>query len=81
MFDLPFLQVRFAEEGDLCHVHNMVEWSEEYHQARKGPWEEYARDRDRFNRKAAEIEKILMPVFDAALRSKVYAERFRDNDC
>lgn len=72
--------MRFADDDDLCHVHTMVQWSYAYQQARKGHWEEYARDRDRFSRKAAEIEKILVPIFDAAHRSKVYRERFENTN-
>ncbi|XP_018565410.1 uncharacterized protein LOC108906589 [Anoplophora glabripennis] len=75
---IPIKRVRFAGDEELCQVHNMVQWSFAYQQARKGPWEEYARDRDRFSRKVADIEKILTPVFDAAHRSKVYRERFKD---
>lgn len=75
---IPAKRVRFPEDRKLCQVHNMVQWSFAYKHARKGPWEEYARDRDRFSRKSAEIELLVAPVFDAAHRSKIYRERFKD---
>nr|CAI5855152.1 unnamed protein product [Callosobruchus analis] len=56
----------------------MVQWSYAYQQARKGPWEEYARDRDRFRKRVQDLENILTPVFNSKHRESVYSERFKD---
>lgn len=75
---IPIKKVRFAADSELCEIHTMVQWSFAYQQARKGPWEEYARDRDRFSRRLIEMENILKPVFEASHRQKVYRQRCTD---
>ncbi|KAJ8974630.1 hypothetical protein NQ317_009021 [Molorchus minor] len=75
---IPHKKVRFAEDGKLCEVHPMVQWAFAYHQSRKGPWEEYARDRERFSRRIADMEKIISPIFDIKHREDVYAKRFKE---
>ncbi|VEN36317.1 unnamed protein product [Callosobruchus maculatus] len=77
--DNPSTQVRFAEDNDLCEVHRMVQWSYAYQQARKGPWEEYARDRDRFSKRIKDLESVLSPVFDSQHRESVYNKIFKDS--
>lgn len=71
-------QVRFAEDKDLCEVHPMIKWSFAYQAARKGHWEEYARDRERFKKRISNCEKILGAVLQPQHRLNVYNERFSE---
>ncbi|XP_043915625.1 uncharacterized protein LOC122791766 [Protopterus annectens] len=48
-----FKKVRFSDE---VKVHHMIAWDYAYRAARKGPWEQYARDRCRFQRRIKETE-------------------------
>ena len=60
-----------SEHADLVHVHHMIDWSDAYQAARKGPWEQYARDRVRFQRRIAEVEKAISHVLvDHLLKAK-----------
>ncbi|KAG5873583.1 hypothetical protein JTB14_011196 [Gonioctena quinquepunctata] len=77
---IPCKRVRFAENDDLCEVHPMVQWSFAYRSARKGPWEEYARDRARFIKRITQTEEILAPIFDHKHREKMYKERFQEQN-
>lgn len=67
-------KVRFSK--DLEEVHHMVQWAFAYQAARRGPWEEYARDRERFKKRIAETEKSLKWVLQPSHRTKIYTERF-----
>lgn len=51
--------VRF---NDSVQVRYMWCWNFAYRSARKGLWEQYARDRCRFHRKIAQLAKIIEPV-------------------
>ena len=53
--------VRFKSDSELVVVHHIVAWSFAYRAARKGPWENYARDRDRFSRRIEYCASILEP--------------------
>ncbi|XP_056640713.1 uncharacterized protein LOC130447752 isoform X1 [Diorhabda sublineata] len=75
---VPSKKVRFAENEELCEIHPMVQWSFAYRNARKGPWEEYARDRHRFNKRIQDTEEVLSSIFDPKHRENVYRERFED---
>lgn len=72
-------QVHFAEEKTLATVHPIIAWSHAYQAARKGPWEEFARDRGRFLRRITDSEHLLAPVFQTAHRDKIYAQRFSES--
>jgi len=72
-------KVCFVEDKCLETVHPMVTWSYAYAAARKGPWEEIARDRGRFLRRITDGEKLLKPILDANHRGKVFQERFKTN--
>lgn len=50
--------VRFSER---VVVHHIIAWSFAYRAARRGPWEEYARDRDRFARRIECCASVLEP--------------------
>jgi len=54
-------------------VLNQLEWAEAYHEARRGPWEQYARDRERFARRIREVDHQIGWVLSAEHR----ATRFR----
>jgi hypothetical protein len=48
-------------------IHPMIHWSYAYKNARKGKWEEYARDRDRFKRRIQTTDLILSPILKKKL--------------
>jgi len=54
-------------------VLNQLEWAEAYQEARCGPWEQYARDRERFARRIQEVDRQIGWVLSAEHR----ASRFR----
>ncbi|CAK9797510.1 Protein phosphatase 1 regulatory subunit 15A [Anthophora plagiata] len=57
-------------------VHVMVHWDYAYRTARKGPWEEMARDRERFRGRINCIERILNPILTTQHRTHIWQERF-----
>lgn len=57
----------------------MVQWSFAYQNARKGLWEEAARDRSRFQFRLRRLSDILKPILANEHRNKIYTERFQDN--
>lgn len=74
---IPAKKVRFAK--DLCEVHPMVQWSFAYKAARKGPWEVYARDRDRFKNRIRCLGNKLNEILKPEHRRKIYEQRFKDD--
>lgn len=75
----PNRKVHFADENKLEEVHPIIAWSYAYQAARKGPWEEYARDRERFRNRIMAAEKIINPVLQRGHREKIYSKYFSDN--
>ncbi|KAH3891050.1 uncharacterized protein LOC127853775 [Dreissena polymorpha] len=73
-------QVRFAADHDLTSVHTIIAWGHAYAAARKGPWEEYARDRARFARRIEECGAVLNPILSPIHRSNVFTQRLMAND-
>lgn len=57
-------------------VHVMVTWNYAYRAARRGPWEEIARDNERFRGRINSIAIVLNPVLKSKHRSQVWQERF-----
>lgn len=57
-------------------IHIMVHWDYAYRAARKGPWEEMARDRERFRGRINSIERILSPILTVQHRTHIWHERF-----
>ncbi|KOX74467.1 Protein phosphatase 1 regulatory subunit 15A [Melipona quadrifasciata] len=57
-------------------VHLMVQWDYAYRAARKGPWEEMARDRERFRGRINCIERVLNPILTVQHRIHIWQERF-----
>lgn len=80
LIEFFFFQVRFAADKQLCEVHPMVQWSYAYQAARKGPWEEYARDRERFSKRIEQTEKKLISILNPRHREKIYQERFEPKE-
>lgn len=54
-------------------IHVMYTWKYAYHQARKGDWEMYSRDRFRFNIRIQRAAIILNPILNPEHRLKIYA--------
>ena len=61
-------------------VHVMVQWDYAYRAARRGPWEEMARDRERFKGRINCIERVLNPILTSQHRSHIWQERFSPNE-
>ncbi|XP_017877209.1 uncharacterized protein LOC108623303 [Ceratina calcarata] len=61
-------------------VHVMVQWDYAYRAARKGPWEEMARDRERFRGRINCIERVLNPILTSQHRNHIWQERFAANE-
>lgn len=57
-------------------IHIMVHWDYAYRAARRGPWEEMARDRERFRGRINFIERILSPILTVQHRTHIWHERF-----
>ncbi|XP_071581095.1 uncharacterized protein Ppp1r15 [Temnothorax nylanderi] len=57
-------------------VHVMVTWNYAYRAARRGPWEEIARDTERFRGRINSIAIVLDPILKSTHRSQVWQERF-----
>ena len=53
--------VSFKPDSELVKVHLMVKWQYAYRACRGGPWEQMARDRDRFRARIEHTAKILNP--------------------
>ncbi|XP_066144258.1 uncharacterized protein [Euwallacea fornicatus] len=71
-------KVKFATEDKLCEIHPMIKWSYAYQAARKGPWEMYARDRDRFKDRALRVERDIKHVFEPQHRERICRQRFKN---
>ncbi|XP_072283475.1 uncharacterized protein [Pyxicephalus adspersus] len=65
-------KVRFSSN---VLVRRMVTWNYAYRMARKGPWEEYARDRSRFQKRIAETKAAIGFCLEPCHRQKIWAAR------
>ncbi|KAL8176812.1 UNVERIFIED_CONTAM: hypothetical protein K2H54_038933 [Gekko kuhli] len=70
-------KVRFSPE---VTVHTLVVWDYASRAARRGPWEEMARDRCRFQRRIAEVGAILEPCLGTEHRVKTWRKIHRALD-
>ncbi|XP_076277794.1 protein phosphatase 1 regulatory subunit 15 [Lasioglossum baleicum] len=57
-------------------VHVMVKWDYAYRAARRGPWEQMGRDRDRFKSRINCIGHVLNPILSTQHRLHIWQERF-----
>lgn len=57
----PKKRVSFKCDAELVEVHTIVAWEYAYRAARKGPWEQYARDRCHFKRRISSVSSVLEP--------------------
>ncbi|XP_015586653.1 uncharacterized protein LOC107263686 [Cephus cinctus] len=57
-------------------VHTMIKWDYAYRSARRGPWEQMARDRERFKGRINCIARVLEPILTVQHRNHVWQERF-----
>ncbi|KAK6190162.1 hypothetical protein SNE40_002088 [Patella caerulea] len=71
-------KVHFADEDKLVTVHRMYAWSFAYRACRRGPWEEYARDRERFHRRIQDVETIISPILKISHRFQIYKSLHSD---
>lgn len=62
-------KVRFSP---VVTVHSLVVWDYASRAARRGPWEEIARDRCRFHRRIAQVAAVLEPCLAMDHRAKVW---------
>jgi len=66
------LKVQFSSDVSMVTVLNQLEWADAYQQARCGPWEQYARDRERFARRIREVDSQIGWVLNAHHRATKY---------
>ncbi|OCT73136.1 hypothetical protein XELAEV_18036115mg [Xenopus laevis] len=69
--------VRFSSS---VTVHHMVVWSYAHRMARRGSWEEYARDRCRFQKRIAETEAAIGLCMEPQHREKIWARLQKSNN-
>jgi Phosphatase-1 catalytic subunit binding region. len=67
-------KVTFNEKDNKIHI--LVAWQFAYNESRKRYWETFACDRERFQRKIAELSNIINPVLNSSHRHKIYIQRF-----
>ncbi len=68
-------KVSFANSVSLVTEHKLDDADE----VRKGPWEEMVVDRQRFQKRVADVAKTLERVFDKEHRAKIYSSRNIDS--
>lgn len=61
--------VSFKPDAELTEVHRIIAWDYAYRSARRGPWEEYARDRMYFRRRIETVAPILESCLSKKLQS------------
>ena len=64
--------MKFAADDSLAVVHCPEKWADEYAAARKGQWEEYGRDRCRFQQRIRTVEDAIGHIFKADHRQEVF---------
>lgn len=69
-------KVHFPPDEQLAEVHRMIMWSFAYRACRKGHWEQYSRDRARFQRRIDSCRDEISRILDQNHREKIYQERF-----
>ncbi len=54
-------RVTFKPDSELVVVHHLITWKYAYRACRKGPWEQYAADRERFHKRIQTVNAVLAP--------------------
>ncbi|XP_074111247.1 protein phosphatase 1 regulatory subunit 15 [Cotesia typhae] len=70
-------KVRFNLEPT---VHTIIKWDFAYRAARKGPWEQMARDRVRFRTRIFSTGRVIEPVLATKHRDCIWRDRFAATD-
>ncbi|KAK3912037.1 Protein phosphatase 1 regulatory subunit 15A [Frankliniella fusca] len=63
-------KVRFSDSKPT--IHRMLTWDFAYRSSRLGPWEQMARDRDRFKTRIRLCESTISPVLSCTHRNKIW---------
>ncbi|XP_023664737.2 uncharacterized protein [Paramormyrops kingsleyae] len=66
-------QIKKVRFSPVVHVHIMRAWSSALQASRKGQWEEMARDRDRFQRRIAEVDQAIGYCLSPSHREQILA--------
>ncbi|XP_046438899.1 uncharacterized protein LOC124190319 [Daphnia pulex] len=64
-------QVHFPVDSKLTRIRPMLTWTHAHRAARKGDWERFARDADRFRERIDSTAAILAPILDPSHRDRV----------
>lgn len=73
--DVMGISERKVNFGEVT-IYPMIVWAYACKMARRGPWEEYARDRVRFSHRIATIEPVISSVLQVDHREKVYQKLY-----
>ncbi|KAI9557518.1 hypothetical protein GHT06_017346 [Daphnia sinensis] len=74
----PSKQVHFPADHQLFRVRPMLTWTHAHRAARRGDWERFARDADRFRERIDSTAAILTPILDPLHRDRI---RQRNLEC